>query len=317
MQHATISRRNGRLALAFLGLCTLSGHGRCAFAAAHAGAPRTQEQARPARLAAWPALDAESAKGLKMEIEKLRRASSPEMASSADQALRAAGAGVVPELLPALGKEKNPEALGRIEATLQALTGPEHTLLLAKEFQHKAVEVRTWVLERAAQLPDPELLGPAEQALTRARAANEKAKGDDRALRRELEAASLCATAAGSLAGFDVVEKLACEQWNSRRAILRTALTAVRGNQAAEKAKAGLDSKDRSRVVGALNVLSACGTKENTGWIAPFLDDSDNSIRVAAINACRGIVDGQGPVENMPVFEAVELAQKWKERIRR
>jgi hypothetical protein len=28
----------------------------------------------------------------------------------------------------------------------------------------------------------------------------------------------------------------------------------------------------------------------------------------------RGIVDGDLPIANLPVFEAIELAKKWKER---
>jgi len=44
------------------------------------------------------------------------------------------------------------------------------------------------------------------------------------------------------------------------------------------------------------------------------LDSTDNSIRIAAINAMRGIVDGDLPIANLPVFEAIELAKKWKER---
>jgi hypothetical protein len=47
-----------------------------------------------------------------------------------------------------------------------------------------------------------------------------------------------------------------------------------------------------------------------------LLDDTDNSIRVAAINAMRGIVDGELPITNLPVFEAIELAKKWKEKTR-
>jgi hypothetical protein len=46
-----------------------------------------------------------------------------------------------------------------------------------------------------------------------------------------------------------------------------------------------------------------------------FLDDDDNQVRVAAINACRGIVDGAPPEEQLPVFEAIESAKKWKERV--
>jgi hypothetical protein len=40
-------------------------------------------------------------------------------------------------------------------------------------------------------------------------------------------------------------------------------------------------------------------------------------VRVAAINALRGIVDGQEPLEELSVFGAIELAKTWKVRVGR
>ncbi len=272
------------------------------------------------RASAWPKLEAEAAKGLKPEIEKLRRATSPEMAEAAHAALVALGPGVVPELLPTLGKEKDAQALARIRAVLMGVTQAAHTRLLAAEFGQRALEVRSWCLERCAAFPDAALKPAALEALARARAAQAKAGSANadmaRAARGELAAAALCAASAGALEGFDVLEGMAIEDWGRRREQLRAALAPWRSEEAVERTRAALESKDRKRVVGALNLLSACGTKESARRLAPFLDDSDNSIRVAAINACRGIVDGEAPVENLPVFEAVELAKKWKERLR-
>ena len=47
------------------------------------------------------------------------------------------------------------------------------------------------------------------------------------------------------------------------------------------------------------------------------LDSDDNQVRVAAINALRGIVDGQGPLEELSVFGAIELAKTWRARVGR
>jgi TPP-dependent pyruvate/acetoin dehydrogenase alpha subunit len=49
--------------------------------------------------------------------------------------------------------------------------------------------------------------------------------------------------------------------------------------------------------------------------VAPYLDSEDNSIRVAAIDALRGIVDGDGPMEQQSVFRAIEMAKLWKLRL--
>ena len=48
--------------------------------------------------------------------------------------------------------------------------------------------------------------------------------------------------------------------------------------------------------------------------VKPFLDSNDNSIRIAAINAVRGMADGEGPVADLPVFDAIELAKKLKNK---
>jgi hypothetical protein len=64
-----------------------------------------------------------------------------------------------------------------------------------------------------------------------------------------------------------------------------------------------------------LNLLSACGTQGDTSAVKPFLDSDDHQIRVAAINALRGMVDGEGPIDKLPVFDAIDLAKQWKNRI--
>jgi hypothetical protein len=62
-------------------------------------------------------------------------------------------------------------------------------------------------------------------------------------------------------------------------------------------------------------MLAGCGIKPDAlPLVRPNLDSTDNSIRVAAINAMRGIVDGEPPIANLPVFEAIELAKKWKDK---
>jgi len=64
-----------------------------------------------------------------------------------------------------------------------------------------------------------------------------------------------------------------------------------------------------------LRMLAGCGDASALPPIRKYLDDDDNQIRVAAINACRGIVDGDPPLEQLPVFEAIETAKKWKDRL--
>ena len=56
------------------------------------------------------------------------------------------------------------------------------------------------------------------------------------------------------------------------------------------------------------------GEKAQAARLRPLLDDEDNAIRVAAINALRGMVDGEPPIEDLAAFEAIEMAAAWKGR---
>jgi len=66
--------------------------------------------------------------------------------------------------------------------------------------------------------------------------------------------------------------------------------------------------------VAVLRMLAGCGEKEQAGRLRGFLDDEDNTIRVTAINALRGMVDGELPIEDLAAFEAIEMASVWKGR---
>lgn len=277
-------------------------------------APRAGEATKDiVRASEWPALPADKAATVKTDIERLRKAGTPEMAEQADAALVAAGAMVAPGLIAAMGKERNVEARLRIEAVLDRVTSAEHTRLLAPYFSDKSRDVRTWALTRCAAFPDREVAQGAQDALGKARAAlakDEKLEGGE----AELYAAALCATAAGSHAGLDVLGRTAVGDWGKKGVEIRAALAGVRDGESTKFALEMLAKDDRKQKVAALHLLAGCGTQDALAAVKRELDSTDNSIRIAAINAMRGIVDGDLPLANLPVFEAIELAKKWKER---
>ena len=262
------------------------------------------------RLEAWPELPQDLKKSVKTDIERLRKARTEAMGAEARAALTRAGAGVAPQLLAKLGKERDEAAVARIEAVLDAVTGPAHTRLLAAEFGNRSQAVRTWTLLRAASFPDAGTKAEAEKALAKASQVKEPEQAD----KLEHLAAALATTAAGSLEGLEHLQKRAEKSWGKYGARMRTALEGVRGPRASELLCGKLDG-DRSAQIAALNLLGGCGDKSATARIKPYLSNTDNSLRIAAINALRGIVDGDPPLERLPVFEAIELAKKWQGRV--
>jgi len=269
-------------------------------------APQPPQESR--RLERWPALEGSALEAVRTDVQRLRKARTPEMGEQAEQALRAAGAGVVPELLPALGKERDEEAFARIERVLLAVTGPEHTRLLVQYFEDKQSAVRVFALRRCGAFPDEGVREAAEAALERVRKKGEKADP------AELYAAALAVTASGSLLGFDVMAESARSSWARRGEELRRALEAVRGSEGAARALELLGG-ERADVLAGLYLLAGCGDRPSAAQVKSFLDSDDNQVRVAAINALRGIVDGEGPLDKLPVFDAIELAKRWKSRV--
>lgn len=269
-------------------------------------APKPPEEVK--RLESWPELTTQARDAVRVDVQRLRKARTPEMAADAETALVAAGAGIVPELLPTLAKEKEGEAVERVQRVLTAVITAEHTRLLARFFEDKSTEVRVFSLRRCAAFPDPGVRDSAESALASV------LKQGDKADALERYAAALAATSAGSLAGFDVMTESARTLWAKRGGEMRSALEAVRGAEAAGKGVALLGG-ERADVLAGLSLLAGCGDKGSAAAIKRFLDSDDHQIRVAAINALRGIVEGAAPLDKLPVFEAIELAKEWKARV--
>jgi len=257
-------------------------------------------------LTAWPAPANKDA--LLVDIEKLCKARTPEMGVQARESLESAGAAAVPFLLERLGKERDENAVKRVREVLVTVTAAGQTRLLAKEFESRFDTTRTFVLWRAASFPDPEIRPAAEAAWKRIEKLGAKADPEQR------YAAALCATSTGSLVGLDVLQETALKGWDRRGVELRSALEGIRGPEASKLVLAKLKDADQKQKVAVLRLLAGCGDRSTLPAVKPFLDDDDNQIRVSAINACRGIVDGAPPLEQLPVFEAIESAKKWKEK---
>ncbi len=147
----------------------------------------------------------------------------------------------------------------------------------------------------------------AEAAWAKVVKQGEKADADER------YAAALCTTASGSLAAFDAVFEIAQKSWAKKGGELRIALEAVRGPEPT-KTLLGRLGGERKAKIAALEMLAGCGDKSAVGPLKPLLDDTDNEIRVVTINALRGIVDGDSPLDQLSAFESIEMAKKWKER---
>jgi hypothetical protein len=295
------------LTVALLTLCAAADLARLDAAPRSDDTEQESKEKEIKRLEAWPA--PRDSKQLKVDVARLRKANTEEMGAQAHIALVAEGAAAAPSLIAALGKEKGEDARERITDVLETITGAPHTRLMAAEFGDKSERVRVWCMRRVAAFPDPGVREAAVAALKRV----EKAKQGSEA---ELYAAALCCTSAGDMAGLQRLATRAEAEWKDCGVEIRTALESVRGKDATAAFVPLLSAEKRNTKVTGLRLLAGAGDPEvAVPLIKPFLDDTDNTLRVAAINALRGIVDGEKPLDKLPVFEAIELANEWKKRI--
>ncbi len=270
-----------------------------------AAATREDPPAPAPKLEAWPKPD--NKEKLLTDIERVVKAHVPEMAVQGRDELIAVGAAAVPFVLQRYGREKDEEARDRLHEVLLAITAADQTRLLAKEFDDKLTPVRTFALWRASYFPDAGIRAAADKAWQRIQKQGDKADEEER------YAAALCTAATGSTVGLEGLYD-ACngKRWDKSKRELRAALEGCRGPDASKFVLARLEGADRRGKVAVLRMLAGCGDRESAARLRPFLDEEDNSIRVAAINALRGMVDGAPPLEDLSAFEAIEMAKEWK-----
>ncbi len=251
---------------------------------------------KDAHLKEWPALENKAASA--KEVKRLVKARTEEMGADAAIKLKETGAGVAPALIKALGITKDEATMERIFDVLDAVTGPAHTRLLAKDFLSKKPNIRRYTMGRVAQLPDTGVAKQAEAAWAKA---NKKGSHWEK---RDKYLAALCCASAGSDAGLELLIEYAGKKWGKVREDFALALPALRSDALSKQLIERFGNTERQAQVDCLRLLSLCGTKASFSYIKPLLDSSDGSLKKAAINACRGIIENKPPLGNISVFDA-------------
>jgi len=262
------------------------------------------------RLEAWPALEKRLKSRLKVEIDKLRKASTEGMESSAREALAEMGAKVAPTLLASLGKERKEDARQRFASVLEGLVDARHTRLLSKHFDDRSVELRIFCMQRVSAFPDPGVREAAEKAWKKVKALEAKGRADE----REVRAAALATMSSGSITALEAVFERTKKRWSKDAIQIHAACEGARTDEATKALLSHLKGTKQEQKA-ALRMLSGCGTKAALSHLKQLLDSPDQHIRFATVNALRGIVDGERPLEQMSVFDTIEEIDAWKKRI--
>lgn len=258
--------------------------------------------------AAWPKLEYTQSVELGKSIDELKRATAPEIVDHASDKIAEFGKGAMNLLYEALSRQKAvPEdelsdEAKRIIKVLNSIPKADDGARLANDCLHRHALIKRFALRKAGELYCSEALSAALKAL----------KDPDEGVRLE---AALCSAALGSIDGYDILRKAARDEWPLLGPRIRKATERNRNAEVTQKALPGLKSKEWQEVCASLRLLSGWGVKECAHEVGASLGSTDNRIKEDAINALRGIVDNDQPIEKLSAFDLAEQATAWSKRV--
>lgn len=269
----------------------------CLLAAAAAQAPPAPPE--PKAPAAWPALrDADKARVLAL-VGQFRK-SDPKLHEAASKELKALGAGAAPLVMQQVS-DRAADVNAHLFAVLEAIVAPEHGPLLAKEAGKPGVELRRWLAGRLCRLHDPQSVRALES------------------LRTDADPATAFHAQLGLLAqrrrdALPAVLAHARTNWAEVGPVVAEVLPAARSGECALWVFEAIASAPAAEQMTGLRLLRHLMTREQGMLLRTYLQASDHTVKREAVNTAR-VLHGEPPIENLTVFQAIEQAKQWLEKL--
>ncbi len=212
------------------------------------------------------------------------------------------GVGVAPVLLGAMHDRQKPKIIQRLSFFLDKLLKKEQGPLLIQEYRANNKTLSLFIVRKITSFKDRAYIPFLKKAQ----------KNKDPLV---VKTATLALASLGETSTLPFLSKMARDHWQTDNRKIREAALGLHGKKASDLLIPMLKKADDNLKIGILRILAVAGTKETASVIRRYLDSTKHQIRVAAVNALRGIVDGDPPYANLSVFSAIEEVKKWKRRI--
>ncbi|MGB0954176.1 MAG: hypothetical protein ACPG31_13220 [Planctomycetota bacterium] len=112
-----------------------------------------------------------------------------------------------------------------------------------------------------------------------------------------------------------VIEQQVAQFWLEDADRLRADFAGVERGALSAELLPLLQRKHTKEKLAALRMVELFGTAEQCKLMLPFLSESDTTMRLAAINVCRVILDGEAPLKRPSMTEIIERAEAWKAKL--
>lgn len=259
-----------------------------------APAPTPAPAARPTE---WPQLkdtDKDRVTALIGQFRKEEALHAPARAQ-----LIAIGAGAAPLLFQHVtDRPENQNA--QLFLVLDGILRPEHAALIARESKKQKVELRRYLVEKLCRFTDKDM-APVLQATI-------KDKDEDTAFY-----ASLGLLALRHKDALPAVLLRCKTGWPAVRGVVGDVLPAARSAEAAQWVFDAIGKATPVEQAAGLNLLRSLAVAEQAAAVRPYLEANDHNVKKAAVN-CMRVLHGQEAIENMTVFQAIEMAKEWAKK---
>jgi hypothetical protein len=119
----------------------------------------------------------------------------------------------------------------------------------------------------------------------------------------------------GDQEALATIEQQISTRWLKEAAVLRADFAEVNRKPLSAALTPWLSRTRLKEKLAGLRMFELFGIEEHAKLILPFLSESDTSLRLAAINACRVVVAKEEPLGRPSMTEIIERAETWKAKL--
>lgn len=266
-------------------------------------APATSQETPPPPKKEFARLNGIQLKAVQEDLVALRRAEKPEARAEVLARLCAVGEGIVPSVLEVAPQYLEVSRFGDLQQLLAAALADADLHLAWKLLKKKAPEplrahlTRRWAdSAREDAIPFLTPLLKDESPAIGYEAARGLLRRNDRA-------------------GLPLVLDAFRSRWTQEAARLRADFTGMERGPLADLPREYLNSTKMPERLLGLRMYELFGVKEQAKLLMPMLSESDTTLRLAAIDACRVVVGGELPLEKPSMTQIIEHAELWKKKL--
>jgi hypothetical protein len=181
------------------------------------------------------------------------------------------------------------------------LMQPEHAALMAREWRKPKVDLRRYLTQRLARFLDPEMLPILEAAA--------KDKDPDVAFYGAVGLLGQKRTSA-----LPAVLANCRQRWNDVLPLCADVLPAARSAEVGSAVFEAIAKAQPADQMTGLRIARFVATKDHVVIVRTYLASADHAVKKEAVNLAR-VLHGQEAIENLSVFQAIEMAKEWLNKI--